>query len=129
MRLHEYMYPIWAEGADALGATTYEWAFGNGADTPIDGGITIYVPTGWTCKVVAMSLRLGSGTATVELVHNGVVKGSACNVEVASGQSATNEMTTPLELSNNDYINFRTTSASSTSTPNVVTAWLRMTQD
>lgn len=119
-----YMVPIWAEENAALGASAYEWAFGNGANSPADGGITIYVPSGMQCHVVAMSLRVGGGTATVELVHNGSVKGAACNVVLASGQSATDEMETPLEISNNDYINFRTQAASGTSAPCVVTAWL-----
>jgi len=121
----EYMMPVWAEENAAIGANNYEWAFGNGANSPSDGGITIYVPTGWECHVVAMSLRIGSGTATVQLVHNGTSKGSDCNVAVSSGQSAVNEMSTPLAISNNDYINFRTQAASSSSGPNVVCAFLR----
>jgi hypothetical protein len=76
--ISEYMYSVWAEENAALGASnTYEWAFGNGANTPSDGGMTIYVPSGWTAEVVAMSLRVGGGTATVELVHNGTPQGSS----------------------------------------------------
>jgi len=122
----EYMYPVWAEENSSIAATTYEWAFGNGADTPADGGMTIYVPTGWACTVVAMSLRVGGGTATVELVHNGTPQGSDAQVVLSSGQSATDELGTPISISNNDYINFRTLAASGTSAPCVVTAWLRM---
>lgn len=122
---HKYMVPVWAEENAGLGASnTYEWAFGAGANTPNDGGLTVYVPTGYTCKVVAMSLRVGGGTATVELVKNGTVQGANCNVVLSSGQSATNDSFTPLSLANNDYINFRTTSSSGTSGPCVVTAWL-----
>jgi len=125
---NEYTYPIWAEENSSLSANAYEWAFGNGANSPSDGGITIYVPSGWICEVVAMSLRIGSGTATVQLVHNGVSQGASANVEVSSGQSATNELGTPLAINNNDFINFRTQAASGTSSPNVVTAWIRMTK-
>jgi len=121
----EYMVPIWAEEAAGLAATTYEWSFGNGAETPSDGGLTVYVPTDWTCTVVAMSLRLAAGTATVELVLNGTPQGVNCNVAIASGQGNTEDGFTPLSISSGDYINFRTTAASSTNTPNVVTAWLR----
>ena len=122
----EYMVPIWAEENAALGASnTYEWAFGNGANTPSDGGLTVYVPDGWACTVVAISLRVGGGIATVELVHNGVPKGADCRVVLSTGQSATDVMGAPLPLSNNDYINFRTLSSSGTSGPSVVTAWLR----
>jgi len=124
---YTYLVPIWAEENAALAATTYEWAYGNGASTPNDGGVTIYVPKRQLCHVVAMSLRLGSGTATVELVHNGAVKGSAAQVAIASRQSATNELDPPLEIVDNDYINFRTLAAAGTSAPNVVTAWLRYT--
>ena len=125
----EYMYPVWAEENSTLGASNaYEWAFGNGANTPADGGMTVYVPSSWTCTVVAMSVRVGGGTATVELVHNGTPKGSACQVVLSSGQSATDEMATPLVIANNDYINFRTVSSASTSGPCVVTAWLRMVE-
>jgi len=124
--ISEYMVAIWAEENAALGASnTYEWAFGNGANTPSDGGLTVYVPSGWTCEVVAMSLRVGGGTATVELVHNGTPQGSSARVVLSSGQSATDELGTPLAISNNDYINFRTSSSSGTSGPCVVTAWLR----
>ena len=121
----EYMIPIWAEENSSLGNATYEWAFGNGANTPNDIGVTIYVPTGWNCEVKAMSLRIKSGTATVELVHNGTLQGSNCNVTVSSGQGSTNDSFASISISNNDYINFRTTTSSGTATSNVVTAWLR----
>jgi len=120
----EYMVPVWAEENSSLSANAYEWAFGNGANSPADGGLTVYVPSGWECHVVAMSLRIGSGTATVQLVHNGTSKGNDCNVAIAAGQGNTNEVT-PLQINNNDYINFRTQAASGTSAPCVVTAWLR----
>lgn len=123
---NEYMVSVWAEENAALGASnTYEWAYGNGANTPSDGGITMYVPSGWSCEVVAMSLRVGGGTATVELVYNGTPQGASANVVLSSGQSATDELGTPLSLSSNDYINFRTTTSSGTSGPCVVTAWIR----
>ena len=31
---YSYMVPIWAEENGGLGNNTYEWAFGNGANTP-----------------------------------------------------------------------------------------------
>ena len=125
----EYMVPVWAEENAAIAANTYEWAFGNGANTPSDGGITIYVPTGWSCFAVAMSLRIGGGTATVELVHNGTPKGEDAQVVLSSGQSATAELDTPLAISNNDFINFRTSAAAGTSGPCVATVWLKYTKN
>jgi hypothetical protein len=86
-------------------------------------------PSGWTAEVVAMSLSVGRlGTATVELVHNGTPQGSSARVVLSTGQYATDELGTPLSLSNNDYINFRTSSSSGTSGPCVVTAWIKMTE-
>lgn len=123
-----YVYPIWAEENAGLGNSTYEWAYGNGASTPNDGGVTIFVPPGYTARVIAMSLRLNSGTATVELVHNGTVQGSNCDVTVSSGQGNTNNSFTPISISNGDYLNFRTTTASGTAGPNVVTAWIECTE-
>ena len=124
--LDEQIYPIWAEENAAIAASTYEWAFGNGANTPVGGGIPIYVPSGYTCEVVAMSLMLGGGTATVELVKNGTPQGSSANVSVSSGTNAVNTLSTPLALSNGDYINFRTQAASGTAGPCTVTAWIRL---
>jgi hypothetical protein len=122
----EYMIPIWAEENSTLGANAYEWAYGNGANTPIDGGVTIYVPDGFTAEVVAMSLSIGGGSATVELIHNGVLKGAAAQV-VSDGLNTVAEIT-PLAVVNGDLINFHTVAASGTSAPCVVTAWIRMTK-
>jgi len=124
-----YMIPVWAEENQTIAAGTYEWAYGNGANTPNDGGVTIYVPSGYSCTVVAMSLRVGAGTATVELVHNGTLQGSNCDVTVSTGQGATNDSFTPVSISNGDYINFRTTAAANSESPNVVTAWLKYTEN
>jgi hypothetical protein len=124
----EYMVPIWAEEAAGLANTTYEWAFGNGANTASDEGIMIYVPTGWTCTVVAMGLSLGDvpTVITVELVINGSVQGANCNVTCTGVQRAINSSFTPVSISSGDYINFRTTSVSGTTTGNnQVVAWLR----
>jgi len=125
---HKYMIPIWAEENAALGSGNYEWAYGNGANTGNSGGITIHVPSGYSCAVTAMSLRLGGGTATVELVKNGTLQGSNCNVAVSSGQGNTNTISSPISLSDGDYINFRTTTESGSSGPCVVTAWLTYTE-
>lgn len=115
---------VWAEENSSLGASnTYEWAFGNGANTPSDGGLTIFIPSGWKCEAVGMSIRIGGGSATVELVYNGTPQGSDAQV-VSSGQGGTNEFTTPLEISDGDYVNFRTSSSSGTSSPCVAGLWL-----
>jgi len=128
-RKNTYMMAVWAEENAGLSSGSYEWAYGNGANTPIDGGVTIHVPSGYSCEVVAMSIRLGAGDATVELIHNGVLQGSNCQVVATGVQSKTDTIASPIAISDNDYINFRTVTASSTGSPNVVTAWLKYTEN
>lgn len=125
----QWVMPIWAEENAALGATnTYEWAFGNGANTPAARGIPIYVPTGYSAEIVAVSLSLNAGTATVEVVKNGLPQGAAANVTVSTGNSAVNTLGTPLSWANGDVLNFRTTSSSGTSGPCHVCAFVRVYQ-
>lgn len=123
----EYMVPIWAEENNTLSATTYEWAFGNGADTPVQGGILIYVPDGYECHVVAMGLNINdsSADACVELVHNGTPQGNACSSCCVAEYRNLASGFTPIEISNGDFINFRTLSASDTAKPATAVAWLR----
>ena len=123
----EYTIQVWAEENSALGASnTYEWAFGNGANTASDEGLIVYVPSGWTCTAIAMTVRLGtSSTATIELVINGTPQGANANVTVTAGVGGTNDSFTPVSISSGDYINFRTTSSSGTSGNNIVSVVLR----
>lgn len=126
----EYMLPIWAEENSALGDATYEWAFGNGANTPSNNGITIYVPSGYTCTIVAMTATTNnaSGTSVIEANINGVLQGVNCNVTLA-GRSGVNDSFTPVALSSGDRLTFRTTTAGTNTSPNVVCAWLRYTTE
>jgi len=118
-----YMVPIFGEENAALAANSFEWSMGNGGTRQ---GLVIYVPSGYSCEIVAMTLRLNAGTATVETYLNGVV--SNATVTVSSGQSATNDSFTPATVSNGDHLQFRTLSASGTSNSNVVSAWLKYTE-
>ena len=123
----QYVYPIWAEENSTLGNSTYEWAFGNGANTPTNNGIAIYVPVGWQAHIVAMGATTNnaSGTSVIEAEINGTLQGSNCNVTLA-GRSAVNSAFTPVALSNADRLNFRTTTAGTNTAPNSVVAWIRM---
>lgn len=123
-----YMIPIWAEENAALGTGSYEWAYGNGASSGNAAGVTIHVPSGYTCEVTAMSLRIAGGTATVELVKNGTLQGSNCDVTISSGQGNTNNISPAISFADGDYLNFYTTTAAGTSGPCVVTAWLTYTE-
>lgn len=125
---NSYMLPIYAEENQALGNNAYEWGFGANAATPNDGGVTIYVPLWYTAKIIAMSIRVWGWTATVESLVNGVLQWVLCNVTVSTGQSATNDSFAPVAINIWDYVNFRTTSSSGTSWPNVVTMWIEYTK-
>jgi hypothetical protein len=95
----------------------------------IRGGVSVYVPSGYSCSVVALSLNIRQGTATVELELNGALQGSNCDVSVNSGTSNTNDSFTPISVSNNDIINFHTVTQNNTGGPNVITAWLKYTEN
>jgi len=122
---YTYMIPIWAEENSTLGNSTYEWAFGNGANTPNDGGIMVYVPAGETCRVVAMSYvnQNNASTVDINLVVNGTPQGASARVQATSARTAINTGIN-LSISNGDIINFFTSSASNTSGPCTVTAFL-----
>ncbi len=122
----EYMLPIWAEENSLLSNTAYQWAFGNGADTPSNAGITIYVPSGWTCTIVAMTATTNnsSGTSVIEADINGTLKGALCNVTI-SGRSGENSSFTPVSISSGDRLTFRTTTAGTNTPPSTACAWLR----
>ncbi len=125
----EFFFPIWAEENSTLGAAnTYEWAFGNGANTAINEGVMMYVPSGFACTCVAMGAQIGtaSSSATIELVVNQVVQGSAANIVITSAANGLAELSTPLSISSGDMVNFRTTSSSTTQAACTVIAWFRM---
>ena len=124
----DYMVPIWAEENSGLGNNTHEWAFGNGANTPSNAGITIYVPAGQTAEIVAMTATTnnGSGSSVIEANINGVNQGSNCNVTL-SGRSGSNDTFTPVAVITGDRLTFRTTTAGTNSSPSTVTAWIRYT--
>ena len=129
---YSYMVPIWAEENQTLANNTYEWAFGNGANTPSNAGITIYVPSDYTCAIVAMTATTNnsSGSSKIEANVNGSVLGASNGVEVTlSGRSGENDGFTPYSISNGDRLTFRTRTAGTNSGPNTVTAWLRYTKN
>lgn len=110
-----------------MAATTYEWAFGNGANTPTGRGIVMHVPSGWTCTAEAMGLSINAGTATVELEINGSLQGSNADVSVSTGTSNVDTFT-GISISDGDVINFRTTVAAGTSGPAQAVAWFKFTK-
>ena len=126
-----YMIPIWAEENSTLGATnTYEWAFGNGANTPSNAGIAIYIPASYTAVIVAMSATINNAAANavIEANINGSLQGALCNVTLTAERSATNDSFTPVALSDADRLTFRTTSSNTTTSPCTVCAWIKYTE-
>jgi len=129
---YSYMVPIWAEESNTLGNNTYQWAFGNGANTPSNAGITIYVPSDYTCAIVAMTATTSnnSGTSKIEADVNGSVLGASDGVEVTlSGRSGENNTFTPYSINSRDRLTFRTRIAGTNTTPSTVTAWLKYTKN
>lgn len=111
------LYAIWAEENSTLGGGSTEWAFGNGANTPANQGIVIAFKS-W---LVASSLNLKQGSATIAIFKNGVEV-----AEIVSGGTANKALyDTPISYEAGDVLGFRTKTASSTGSPNTITAWFR----
>ena len=129
---YSYMVPIWAEEKLELEDNAYEWAFGNGAETPTNSGITIYVPSNYTCAIVAMTATTSndSGNSKIEADVNGSVLGASNGVEVTlSGRSGENAGFTPFAINSGNRLTFRTRTAGTNLGPSTVTAWLKYTKN
>jgi len=125
---HKYQIAIWAEENAALANNTYEWAFGNGANTNQNGGIAVFVPSGYSAAVVGLTACLGGGSATIELEINGSLTGQTVYVDTAVSRSDGGTITSQT-ITNADRINFKTQSQSGTSGPCTVTAWVEFTEN
>lgn len=126
--LTEYMVCIWGEENDTLTSGQYQWSFGNGGTLGgAQGGIQVYVPTGYECHCVAMGLNINdsSADATVELVIDGVDQGTDCDVTCTAQYRNLQHDFTPVSISDGDHITFKTTSATDTAEPCYVVAWIR----
>jgi hypothetical protein len=136
---YEYIQVIWAEENAALGAGNYEWAFGNGANTPLHYGCPIYVPSGYTAEIVALGLIVSSSDQTVnatvqcEVTDSSNTTYNAGSVTVDYGGTGINrvvtELSTPYTVGDAYSVNFKTTAVSGTSSgPNVATAYIKFKQ-
>ncbi|CAG7581578.1 MAG: triple helix repeat-containing collagen [uncultured marine phage] len=109
-------FMIWAEENSTLGNDTYEWAYGNGADTPQNGGIVI----GVDCYLYSLGLKCNTtGTSTVRLEINGVDSGASVTAVAGKGL---NIISPQIAVSAGDWINFKTVLSNITSSPNQVVA-------
>ncbi len=103
-----YIMPIWAEENGPLAAGATEWAYGNGANTPLAQGPALYVPAGLNAEIVAVGLSIPSGTATVQVVINGVAQGAAANATHTGPGGTINTLVAPVPVVNGDILNFQT---------------------
>jgi hypothetical protein len=122
--IREYMVPIWAEENDTL-ATGRVWSFGNSGTAWASGeGIVIFVPTGYICELVGVTLHVGGTTASVAVE----IDGTTIHTLVGTTNIESEELTTPVAISNGEVLNFNTTAVTAGGTANTVTAWLRYTK-
>jgi len=121
-QVHKPIFPIWAEENAALAATTYEWAFGDGAATPTGEGLVLP----FRCGLIALSLSLSgaSARAKVEVERDGTIE-SAYAVDLTASNNGFQEFHEPLEFYPGSIINFRTVSQTTTAATNVICAWMR----
>tara|TARA_B100001778_G_scaffold334976_1_gene350073 strand:+ start:12101 stop:14899 length:2799 start_codon:yes stop_codon:yes gene_type:complete len=119
------LIPIWAEENSTLSSATYEWAFGNGANMPNDGGVVIP----FDYEIVHMGGVNGnaSGTWTVRAERNGSTFAVAAEVSLSSERSATATFSAGSRPQGNagDRFNFYTVTSSSSSTPCTVIAYIK----
>jgi len=114
------VFPIWAEENAALGTGAYEWAFGNGANSPNGSGIVVPMD----CEAFAMGLcHNTAASATVRFQINGT---NAGQVATSGQRSALATFATPYVVSAGDVIGFQTVTGSG-GNPNTVVVWLRGT--
>lgn len=119
-------FVVWAECSGALGTSnSYDWSFGDSGSLGSGDGFPLLVFSGSTVTLVAMSLNVAAGSATVEAVVNGTPQGSSANIAVTGGGNGTQGgMSVSINLGNT--INFRTTTSSGTSGPCHVSAWFKV---
>ena len=117
------IFNMWAEETGPLADNTFEWAFGNGDNTPNGHGLVIPVD----CELWAMSLDHEGGVNTiVRAVHNTDVSLSDYQVETSGTEQGFNVFPIPLRISAGDVVNFQTISSSVEGTSGRVTAWFRI---
>ena len=114
-------FAIWAEENSDIETGTYEWAFGNGAQTPSGAGITLP----FDCELFAITLALyGAASTEVEARKNAGTSGKSV-ATTSSTSGVSNFADSPVAFAAGDRINFRTVTGSSASNGAVVSAWFR----
>ena len=115
------VFTIWAEESADTNSGAYEWAFGNGNDTPIGMGILLPIP----CELFAIGLMTeGVSSNEVEVRKNNLSTGKSV-VSSNSKQAMHNFDNDVIAFNANDVLGFRTITGSIEANGAVVCAWLR----
>lgn len=113
------VFSIWAEENAVLSDNTYEWAFGNGGNTPNNGGVAAPV----ACELFAISLySTTAGTSTVVSVENNGI--NVAQHMPMTGNNIFTVLPVPVAFQQGDRVNFRTLVAGGAANA-VVTAHFR----
>ena len=116
------IFEIFAEESAQLDNNQFEWAFGNGDNTPSGHGIVIPLD----CELWAMTLdHEGGDESTVRIVVN-TAEQPGYEVVISGEENDHSIFPVPLKISAGDVLNFRTISASPIGTSGRVSAWFRI---
>ena len=113
------IFCVWAEESADLGNGAFEWAYGNGNETPNGMGVVLV----FDCELIGLGLTLeGNATCQVEAYKNTTATGK----RVSTSNNKKSHVTfadTPIQYSAGDVVNFRTITGSTASNAGIVTAW------
>ncbi len=110
-------FPLWAEESAALTASTFQWSFGNGSETPSGSGIVLADD----CELYAVSAEVENGTG----VKINVYKDTTIVADTGTfDESVFNTLATPVQFSAGDIVNFETNTVTTGDGGRVV-AWFR----
>ena len=113
-------FAIWAEESADLNNNSFEWAYGNGNNTP--AGMGVVIP--FACELISFCLtHEANANTTVELWQN--TSGTGQRVSTSNSRKGITNLDTPHAIAEGDVINFKTITGSSASNGSVVTAWFR----
>lgn len=126
-----YYDQIWGEESGNFSASSaggYQYSYGNG-ETGETGGVSVYVPPGYTAAVVGMTFcSKGTSTGVVDLVISRTLQGVNFAVASTASNTSTLNLATPIPISNGAKLTFRTMSVSAASDGNVATAIIKFTE-
>lgn len=115
------IFVILAEENGGLGNNAAEWAFGNGANTPVGLGPTFPI----NVELFALSLTLRTGTAEVAVYRDSTEVASIDAGAAASPNKAHEVLAAPVPYAPGQSVSFFTKTSSGTSGPNLAMAWFR----